>query len=40
MYAQGLSARLDKCLQPLVASKIEHLNMRFPEEGIDMRQNA
>jgi len=34
-----LPARLDQCLQPVNAPKIEQINMRPPENDTDIRRN-
>jgi len=34
----AVPARLDKCLQPDVASKIEQLSMRLAEDGADVAE--
>ena len=35
-----LPTRLDKRLEPVVAPKIEQLNMRLPEDGADVRRDT
>jgi len=40
MHFPHFTKRLDKCLKPVVALKIEQLNMRFPVDGADVRRNA
>ena len=37
---QYFAKTLDKCLQPVAASKIKQLNMRLPEDGAEVSRNV